>query len=74
MAQAVIAKSCWRSLKPWAHYGITGVMDDDEAKRGNIVYGYPVLGTRDQLTQLSAEDVHYAIVAIGDNFNRAELA
>lgn len=55
-------------------FDIVGLLDDDISKRGAIVYGYRVLGGREQLAALKGRGVGTAVVAIGDNFTRVEVA
>lgn len=55
-------------------YEIAALLDDDTSKSGTSVYDYPVLGGREQLTQLRNQGITQAVVAVGDNFKRVELA
>lgn len=55
-------------------HSIAGFIDDDPAKKGQIIKGYPVLGSMHDLAHLKAtEGVEGAIVAIGDNDARLRL-
>lgn len=55
-------------------YEITGLLDDDPKYQGQRVFGYPVLGTRADLPVLISAQLHHAVVAIGDNTDRAAVA
>jgi sugar O-acyltransferase (sialic acid O-acetyltransferase NeuD family) len=53
---------------------IAGLLDDDPALSGKRLFGYPVLGTRAELPALFAAGLRQAIVTIGDNASRADVA
>ena len=55
-------------------YEVLGILDDDMNKQGTRVYGYPVLGGREQLERLMLGGIAKVLVAIGDNERRAEIA
>lgn len=55
-------------------YEIAGLLDDDLKHSGTRVFGYPVLGTRADLPALLSAQLRHAIVTIGDNASRAEVA
>lgn len=50
---------------------IEGVLDDDETKIGKDILGVPVIGN---IENLSIGKFKYAIIAIGDNSKRKEIA
>lgn len=53
---------------------VVGVVDD-RVPVGTELYGYPVLGTGDDLRVICDDHgVHYGVVAIGDNFVRQRIA
>ncbi len=56
------------------NYEIAGLLDDDLTLQGQRFFGYPVLGTRADLPALLSAQLHHAIVAIGDNTDRAAVA
>lgn len=56
------------------NYEIAGLLDDDLKYQGQRFFGYPVLGTRAELPALISAQLRHAIVAIGDNADRAEVA
>jgi sugar O-acyltransferase (sialic acid O-acetyltransferase NeuD family) len=56
------------------NYEIAGLFDDDLKYRGQRFFGYPVLGTRADLPARVSAQLRHAIVAIGDNANRAAVA
>lgn len=45
-------------------YVILGFLDDDKEKTGKEFFGYKVLGTTAQLTELAAKQASYAVIAI----------
>jgi len=55
-------------------YKVAGLLDDDESKYGKRVHGYKVLGGREELVRLRDQNISRAVVAIGDNLKRAEVA
>ena len=55
-------------------YEIAGLLDDDLKHQGQRFFGYPVLGTRADLPRLISAQLRHAIVAIGDNADRAAVA
>jgi sugar O-acyltransferase (sialic acid O-acetyltransferase NeuD family) len=68
------AKAVLATIEAEGKYEAIGLLDDNEARRGSIVYGYQVLGGREHLMDLRSQGISRAIVAVGDNFKRAELA
>ena len=54
-------------------YEIAGLLDDDLNLQGQRFFGYPVLGTRAHLAALLSAQLRHAIVAIGDNADRATV-
>ena len=68
------AKTVLATLEAQGQYGIIGLLDDDESRHGTAFYGYPILGGREQLKRLRKQGLCRAVVAVGDNFRRAELA
>ncbi|MHB8668191.1 MAG: acetyltransferase [Burkholderiales bacterium] len=56
------------------NYEIAGLLDDDLRHQGQRFFGYPVLGTRAELPALISAQLRHAIVAIGDNADRAAVA
>lgn len=68
------AKAVLASIEAEGKYQVIGLLDDDESRHGFAVYGHQVLGGREQLIKLRKRGVFKAIVAIGDNMKRAELA
>ena len=61
-------------IEQQGNYEITGLLDDDLKHRGRRFFGYPVLGTRADLPALLSAQLRHAIVAIGDNADRAAVA
>jgi sugar O-acyltransferase (sialic acid O-acetyltransferase NeuD family) len=55
-------------------YEIAGLLDDDLKHKGELFFGYPVLGTRVELPALFSAQLCHAIVTIGDNASRAAVA
>jgi sugar O-acyltransferase (sialic acid O-acetyltransferase NeuD family) len=56
-------------------FEVAGFIDDDPAKLGQLIRGYPILGGMKDIPQLMKEKkVQGAIVAIGDNPGRRLLA
>jgi len=68
------AKVVLATIEAEAKYRITGLLDDDEGKHGKFVLGYGVLGGRSELEKLRKENVSGAVVAVGNNRFRAEIA
>jgi len=68
------AKVVIATLEAQARYKVIGLLDDDESKNETTWYGHQVLGGNDQLACLREQGVTKAVVAIGDNVGRAELA
>lgn len=62
------------TLEAEGKYRVIGLLDDNESKHSTTVYGYQVLGGREQLARLRNEGISNAVVAIGDNLKRADLA
>jgi sugar O-acyltransferase (sialic acid O-acetyltransferase NeuD family) len=52
-------------------YNILGYCDDDPAKKGKVIYGYPVLGTAEELDTASPDKPCF-VCAIGKNNVRAQ--
>ncbi len=67
------AKVVLATIEAEGRYEAIGLLDDNKARRGSTVYGYQVLGGREHLIELWNQGVSRAIVAVGDNFKRAEL-
>lgn len=53
-------------------YDILGYCDDDPAKKGQEIYGYPVFGTPDDVEKTQLEKPCF-VCAIGDNLARARV-
>ncbi len=68
------AKVVVATLETGGEYQVVGLLDDDPAKQGTTVCGHPVLGGRELLAPLRGEGVSLAVLAVGDNDRRAELA
>lgn len=68
------AKVILATLEARGEHRIVGLLDDDRAKHGATVCGYPVLGGRELLAPLRDEGVSLAVLAAGDNDRRAQLA
>jgi sugar O-acyltransferase (sialic acid O-acetyltransferase NeuD family) len=62
------------TIEAEAKYEVVGLLDDDKSKYGNSVYKYRVLGGRGELARLKAQDISSAVVAIGNNRARDEVA
>jgi len=67
------AKVVLATVEAEDRFEIVGLLDDDAARHGTMVAGYPVLGGREELARWSARGVREVIVAVGDNRRRAEL-
>ena len=67
------AKVVLATIEAEGKYEAIGLLDDNESRRGIAVYGYQVLGGREQLAELGNRGVSRAIVAVGDNLKRADL-
>ncbi len=61
-------------IEQQGNYEIAGLLDDDLKLQGQRFFGYPVLGTRAQLPALLSAQLRHAVVAIGDNADRAAVA
>lgn len=61
-------------IEQQGNYKIAGLLDDDLKLQGQRFFGYPVLGTRAHLPALVSAQLRHAIVAIGDNADRAAVA
>lgn len=61
-------------IEQQGNYEIAGLLDDDPKHMGKRFFGYPVLGTRDDLPALFSARLRHAIVTIGDNASRAAVA
>lgn len=59
-------------LKYLKRYELVGFIDDNPAKHGTEYCGHKVLGGESVLRDLRREGVEGGIVAIGDNYRRAE--
>ncbi|MGQ9600808.1 MAG: acetyltransferase [Anaerolineae bacterium] len=68
------AKVVLATIEADGQYQVVGVLDDNPAKHGQRAYGYPVIGGYEQLERLKRQGVGKALVAVGDNFHRAQLA
>ena len=68
------AKVLLATLQTRAEHHILGLLDDDGAKHGGAVRGYPILGGRELLPALRDEGVSLAVLAVGYNSSRAALA
>ena len=68
------AKVVVATIEAEAKFKVIGMLDDDESKHGTTWYGHQVLGGSDELAQLREQGVSKAVVAVGDNVGRAELA
>lgn len=56
-----------RSLQslPNSSYGVVGFIDDHPGKRGRVIHGVPVLGTREDLPQIAGEyEVEILLIAM----------
>jgi sugar O-acyltransferase (sialic acid O-acetyltransferase NeuD family) len=54
-------------------YRVVGVLDQNPSKDGEIVGGFPVVGTFDDLEEWRDRGVAHIALAIGDNQRRADL-
>ena len=61
-------------IEQQGRYEIAGLLDDDAQSKGSRFFGYAVLGTRANLAALHSDELRLAIVAIGDNAQRAAVA
>jgi sugar O-acyltransferase (sialic acid O-acetyltransferase NeuD family) len=68
------AKVVVATIEAAGEYEVAGYVDDDPTREGVEHYGYPVLGSQALLTSIRDQGVTAAIVAIGDNRRRAEVA
>jgi sugar O-acyltransferase (sialic acid O-acetyltransferase NeuD family) len=68
------AKVILATLQARSEYRVAGLLDDDGTKHGTAFYGCPVLGGRELLAPLRNEGVCLAVLAVGDNDRRAQLA
>ena len=68
------AKVVIATIEAQARYKVFGLLDDDNTKHQKKWFGHQVLGGDDQLTRLLEQGVSKAVVAVGDNQNRARLA
>lgn len=68
------AKVLLATLEAGGEYRIAGLVDDDRAKHGTTICGYPVLGGWELLAPLREEGVSLAVLAVGDNDSRAQMA
>ena len=68
------AKTVMAIIEAAGKHKILGLLDDRADKHGSAFYGYPVLGGRDKLVDLKQQGADQAIVAIGDNLSRAQIA
>ena len=67
------AKAVLATIEAEGMYEAIGLLDDDESRFNSTVYGYQVIGGREKLMDLRSHGISRAIVAVGDNFKRAEL-
>jgi sugar O-acyltransferase (sialic acid O-acetyltransferase NeuD family) len=68
------AKIVLAAIEAESRSTVVGLLDDDEAKHGQATYGYPVLGGTEQLSVLRGQGISDAVVAIGNNMRRTEIA
>jgi sugar O-acyltransferase (sialic acid O-acetyltransferase NeuD family) len=68
------AKVVIDTIELQGEYEIAGLLDDDPRHLGKRFFGYPVLGARADLPGLRSDQLHHAIVTIGDNASRAAVA
>jgi sugar O-acyltransferase (sialic acid O-acetyltransferase NeuD family) len=68
------AKVVIDAIEQQGNYEIAGLLDDDPKHAGKRFFGYPVLGARADLPALLSERLRHAVVTIGDNAIRAEVA
>jgi UDP-perosamine 4-acetyltransferase len=68
------AKIVLATIEAEGNHEVVGLLDDDETKHGQFVYGYQVLGGRDRLEVLREQGIRRAVVAIGNNLRRTEIA
>lgn len=61
-------------IEQQGNYEIAGLLDDDLKHQGKRFFGYPVLGTRAELPALISAQLRHAIVTIGNNASRADVA
>lgn len=61
-------------LEREGRYQIVGLIDDDPCREGEEVFGYRILGAGEALEGLRSSGVEGAIIAIGDNETRGQLA
>jgi len=68
------AKTIIDIVEKQGQYDIAGLIDDLKPK-GTVCFGYSILGTRKELPEISrSKSVVGVIVAIGDNWVRAQVA
>jgi sugar O-acyltransferase (sialic acid O-acetyltransferase NeuD family) len=61
------------TIEAMGKFQVVALLDDDPAKYGTVVFGYPVAGGREQLARLVNSGVTQASIAVGDNRQRVEL-
>ncbi len=70
------AEICLQELLALGTYEIVGLVDDDETKRNSMIYGFSVLGTRDDIVRIceekSVDDILIAIPTI-DGEDRTKI-
>lgn len=54
-------------------YHISGIIDDNKSVQGNIVCGYQVIGSLEELPNIK-KDIYGGIIAIGNNYQRAKVS
>lgn len=67
------AKVVIDSIRAGGQMTVRGVLDDNPARNGTTVMGVPILGPIDEAT-IARFDLTHAVIAIGDNRLRCELA
>jgi UDP-perosamine 4-acetyltransferase len=68
------AKTVLATIVAQAKYAIVGLLDDSPSTHGAVIGRYQVLGGRPQLAMLRNQGVLKAVVAIGDNLRRIQIA
>jgi UDP-perosamine 4-acetyltransferase len=68
------AKTVLSTLFAQGRHEVAGILDDNQARNGTMLMGCPILGGREQVGKLRERGISGALVAIGDNYRRMELA